>query len=372
MALKGSMNKNITVAVGLSGGVDSSVTAYLLKEEGYNLVGITMKIWDGSFEVQENEKHACFGPGEEKDIDTAEALCRDIGIPYHVIDLAPEFSQIVLAYFRSEYLAGRTPNPCVRCNQSMKFGFMLDKARALGVGFDYFATGHYARLEKDANGRIQLKKAVDAGKDQTYFIAGLERSILEKTMFPLGGMMKSDVRTKARAFGLSVADAPESQDFMAGGDYTPLFLDGEAPEGDIVDVHGNVLGRHKGIIHYTIGQRRGLGVCSDRPMFVSSIDAAHNRIVIDGKDGMYSKGLRARLANLLSIDRIEGEMRIAAKIRQMHREAGATLSCEKDGMINIIFDNPQLAITPGQAVVMYDGDIIVGSGIIEEAVEYSS
>ena len=198
----------IKVAIGLSGGVDSAVSAYLLKEEGYDLTGIIMKIWDGSYEISENSKHACFGPGEDEDVQVVENICKDLKIPLKIIDLSKEYKDTVIDYFRKEYLAGRTPNPCVRCNQMMKFGFMLDKGEKLGLEYDFFATGHYARIVNWKDGSPILKKAVHRAKDQTYFLAGLSREQLKRTMFPLGDFTKPEVRDLAKKFDLEVAEIP--------------------------------------------------------------------------------------------------------------------------------------------------------------------
>ncbi len=361
------INRDITVAVGLSGGVDSSVAAYLLKKKGYEVTGITMKIWDGSFRLAEGAKNACFGPDEEEDISAAENICREFNIPFHVIDLKDEYRKTVLDYFRKEYLAGRTPNPCVRCNREMKFGFMLKKARERGVEFDYFATGHYARIEKNSEGRYLLKKSLDPTKDQSYFLSGLERSQLEHILFPLGGYSKEQIREIAREIDLEVADKRESQDFISGGDYSPLFSDKDSTPGDIVDTRGNILGKHKGIIHYTVGQRRGLGISSPEPLYVLEIDPECNKIVAGPRKGLYSCGLIAENINLISTDSIIDNTKAAVKIRQMHKEASAAIYNEGE-RLRIIFDEPQLSVTPGQAVVIYDGDVVLGGGIILKAI----
>ena len=247
-------HKRARVAGGLSGGIDSSIAAALLKEKGYDVVGITMKTFDASMPVTEFVKHACFGPGEQEDIKAAAGICRKLGIPFHVIDLKDEFRDHVIEYFRSVYLAGRTPNPCVVCNRRLKFGFLLEKAKAMGVDFEFFATGHYAqRLE--SGGRFLLKRAADLSKDQTYFLYALTPEQLSHTLFPVGEYTKPQVREMARSLGLETADRPESQDFVSGTDYSYLFNEEEIKEGDIVDEKGNILGRHRGIIHYTVGQR---------------------------------------------------------------------------------------------------------------------
>lgn len=359
------MNKSdITVAVGMSGGVDSSVAAAILKEEGYNVIGITMEIWDGAIEVQESRKHACYGPGEEEDIEEATRVCNQLGIPYHVFDLTGEYKEHVLEYFREEYLAGRTPNPCVVCNQRLKFGFLIDKAREAGLNFDYFATGHYAQIISK-EGRFLLSKAKDISKDQTYFLKNLKSEQLEKIMFPLGALYKNEVRDIARRMGLSAAERTESQDFIAGGDYSPLFDRSELKPGDIVNDRGEVLGRHKGIIHYTVGQRKGLGISHPTPLYVLRVDAEKNRVVVTDKVNLFSGGLIASDIYLNRDGDLTGPMRIKARIRQRHQETEALMEPEGTDKVKIRFDMPQLSVTPGQSVVFYDDDIVIGGGIIE-------
>lgn len=355
------------IAVGMSGGVDSSVAAALLSRAGHRVIGVTMAIWDGTTAVAEGPKHACFGPGEEEEIATAARVAERIGIPFHVIDLRKEYRAEVLDYFRREYLAGRTPNPCVRCNHRVKFGFLPEQARRQGIEFDLFATGHYARIVGD-NGSFFLKKGRDTAKDQSYFLAFLDRSTLATTIFPLGDMTKGEVRTAARELGLPVAERPESQDFIAGGDHGALFDPGESPAGDIVDDRGTTVGRHRGIVHYTIGQRRGLGIDGGRPLYVAAIDAQRNRIVITDKKRLFGRGLLAENANWLAGEPPHGEFRAAARIRQQHAEAPATVTPLADGSIRVLFDEPQLAITPGQTVVLYEGDTVVAGAIIREKI----
>ncbi|MFC1669359.1 tRNA 2-thiouridine(34) synthase MnmA [Spirochaetota bacterium] len=362
------MNSKVKVAVGLSGGVDSSVSALLLKEAGYDVIGLTMKIFDESFEVSENSKHACYGPGEDEDIEMAEKMCGILDIPFHVLDLCREYEHHVLDYFRNEYVSGRTPNPCVVCNNKLKFGFLIDKARDTGINFDYFATGHYARIEKVEN-RYLLKKAVDASKDQTYFIYTLTSNLLSKIMFPLGSMTKDRVREKAKELDIEIAFRPESQDFIAGGDYSPLFKDVKVQPGDIIDEEGNVLGRHNGIMYYTVGQRRGLGIGGrEKPLYVLKIDVENNRVVVTDREGLFSEGLIANDIRLSAIDILDKPYKINARIRQNSKEAPATLYPFDDNRAKVVFDDPQYSITPGQSVVFYDGEIVFGGGIIEEPI----
>jgi tRNA-specific 2-thiouridylase len=355
------------VAVGLSGGVDSSVTAVLLQEQGFEVIGLTMEIFDGSVPVVESARHACYGPGEKEDVEKAAALCDGLGIPYHTLDLRNEFRNIVLAYFREEYLAGRTPNPCILCNHRLKFGFLLEKAREARVEFDYFATGHYARIA-EIHGRYVLKKAADASKDQTYFLYGLKAEQLARTLFPLGEYQKSRVREMARSYGLEVAEEPESQDFIAGGDYAPLFSLEEIKKGEIVDTEGRVLGEHRGIIHYTIGQRRGLGIAADRPLYVVEVDPEKNRIIVGGKERLFADGLVACDLNLLAVEELDRPRKVLAKIRFNHKGVEAEVIPLESGRVRVMFKEPQMSVTPGQSVVFYQDDIVFGGGIIEKAV----
>jgi tRNA-specific 2-thiouridylase len=355
-------NKKIKVAVGLSGGVDSSVAAALLLNQNYEVCGITMEIYDGSVHPDESAKHACYGPGEKEDVESAAAICEKLKIPFQAIDLRQEYKNHVIDYFRNEYLAGKTPNPCVVCNQKLKFGFLLEKARQAGCDFDYFATGHYARIEKSV-GRFLLKRAADHSKDQTYFLYGLTPQQLARTLFPVGEHTKQQVREMAYALGLETADREESQDFIDGGDYAILFSKDEIKAGEIVNEKGQVLGQHRGIIHYTIGQRRGLGIASHQPLYVSRIDAAGNRIVVSHHE-QRSKGLIAGDLNWIAVDRIERPQQVQVKIRLQHKETEATVYPPDGDQTRILFKKPQLSVTPGQSAVIYDDDTVLGGGVI--------
>lgn len=352
------------VAVGLSGGVDSSVAAALLIKQGFEVVGITMRIYDESFGLREGAKHACFGPGEKEDIEVSDRIAAKLGIPYRVIDLRKEYKERVLDYFRDEYLAGRTPNPCVRCNSLMKFGFLVDKARESGLDFDAFATGHYARIGS-RHGRPCLMKGADRAKDQSYFIYRLSPEKLAETLFPLGEFTKAHVRALAREFGLETAQLPESQDFISGGDYSPLFKESPLSAGDIVDDLGKVVGRHRGIAYYTIGQRRGVGVAAGDPVYVSSIDAQKNRIVVSPEKALFSRALGAREVFLQ--DPAERELSIRARIRQNHEPAEAKALLDEKGELRVEFALPQRGVAPGQSIVLYDGDYVAGGGVISSA-----
>lgn len=363
------MQKNITVAVGLSGGVDSSLAAYLLKEQGYTVIGLTMKIWKGAYKIQEACKHACFGPGEEEDIAACQRLCGQLSIPYHVIDVADEYEHYVIDYFKKEYLSGRTPNPCIVCNREIKFGFLIEKARATGIQFELFATGHYARTTS-IDSIHYLKTARDAAKDQSYFLYGLASEQLSKILFPLGEMTKEETRLAARAFGLETAEKPESQDFVGGGDYSPLFESDTPKPGDIVDTQGNILGRHRGLPFYTIGQRRGLGISiSTEPLYVLALDAANNRVIVGSGEGLFSSGLISHNFRLQNRAFFDVPFTGNAKIRQNHKPVKASIMVSNEGKARIQFEIPQRAVAPGQSVVVYsDEGLVLGGGIIDHAI----
>jgi len=358
--------EKIKVAVGLSGGVDSSVAAALLKEKGFDVIGVSMRIFDGSVPIQRSKKHTCYGPDEDQDIDSAASICKKLDIPFHVINLKGEFKNHVIEYFRNEYLDGRTPNPCIVCNRRIKFGLLPEKAKKAGIVFDLFATGHYARIS-EFEGRFLLKRPIDLLKDQTYFLYALTPDQLSRTLFPLGEYRKKEVRDIARSIGLRTSGRHESQDFISGNDYGLLFRDGEIKDGDIVDENGNVLGRHRGIVHYTIGQRKGLGLSYPRPLYICRIDAERNRIIVGEKRALFSKGLIVRVLNLIAVDEIDRPYRVKVKIRLQHKEADAELLPYKDNRVKIIFNEPQMSVTPGQSAVFYLDDTVLGGGIIEKA-----
>ena len=359
-----------TVAVGLSGGVDSAVAAALLVEQGYSVLGLTMKIWSGDIPVPAGAKEACYGPDEAEDVTACESLCRKLGIDYQAIDLSREYEAKVLDYFRREYLAGRTPNPCVVCNSELKFGFLVERAHDLGLDFEYFATGHYARIAYRGSGRPCLRVAFDPGKDQSYFLYRLGPERLSRVLFPLGDLTKRQVRDIARRLGLDVAEKAESQDFIAGGDYSPLFAS-QAPEGgDIVDAEGRFLGTHRGLPFYTIGQRRGLGISSSEPLYVIALDRDRNRVIVGPNHGLFADGLLA--SDFQFNAKPEGSdppFRGFAKIRQNHPNVPCSFDPGVDGSCHVSFDESQRAIAPGQSVVIYDEEgFVLGGGIIEKAI----
>lgn len=380
------MERKDKVAVGLSGGVDSAVAAALLLEQGYSVVGITMKIWSGSIAIRETTKQACYGPDEAKDIAACEKLCASLGIDYKAIDLTAEYEARVIEYFKREYLAGRTPNPCIICNSELKFGFLVDRAQALGFDFKYFATGHYARIERSSLGGARLRTAKDPAKDQSYFLYRLGPETLSQVLFPLGELTKGEVREKARRIGLELADKPESQDFIAGGDYSALFADKAPKAGDIVDVEGNILGRHRGLPYYTIGQRRGLGIGARggraeedgaEPLYVIALDPDRNRVVVGPNRGLFADGLVASDFRFYAGTELKlepagpakGRYRGFAKIRQNHRAVPCSFLPSPEGGCHVDFDESQRALAPGQSVVIYDVEgYVLGGGIIEGAI----
>jgi tRNA-specific 2-thiouridylase len=349
------------VVVAMSGGVDSSVAALLLRDLGVEVVGVTMCL---GVVPAEGGKAKCCGPRE---IEDARAVCRLLGIPHHVMDFAAELEREVIGPFVAEYSRGRTPNPCVVCNRRIKFGALLD--RALTWGFEGIATGHYARIEQEG-GDFRLKVPRDRRKDQTYFLHAIPREALARVLFPLADHDKEEVRTIARRAGLPVVDKPESQDVcFIPAEGTAAFLQGRAAgvaEGEIADTSGRVLGRHKGIACYTIGQRGGLGVSAPKPLYVLEIDGARNRLVVGGKEGLLATRLIAGQINRL-VDRFPEQA--WAKIRYAHRPARCTITEEGD-RLTVRFAAPQEAITPGQSVVLYDsvspGAAVLGGGVIEE------
>jgi tRNA-specific 2-thiouridylase len=351
------------VVVAMSGGVDSSVAAALLKEAGYEVIGVTMQLWPDERPPGERPGGCC---GIDA-IERARRTCANLGIPHYVLDFRQAFEKTVIADFCAEYRRGRTPNPCTRCNQHLKFDKLLKKARELVA--DYLATGHYARIEENTEG-YHLLKAVDRTKDQSYFLYTLGQAELGHLKFPLGNWHKTEVRAKAVELGLATASAPESQDicFIEDGDYR-TFLEKYSETsnpGEIVDTKGNVLGRHKGLAAYTIGQRHGLGLGTGQPLYVIRLDVETNRLVVGTADKLLSRYLLASHLSWVSGKPPEDQSGITAKIRYRASEAKSELKLDEDRVL-VAFKEPQKAITPGQAVVLYQGEKVLGGGIIESA-----
>ncbi len=360
------MNKKVLIA--MSGGVDSSAAACLLAEGGYECIGATM-ILSSSAKSESTSKQTGILPNP--DVRDAEEIARTLGIPFYTFDFSDRFRESVIDGFVHSYLNGSTPNPCVVCNRTLKFGLLCDSASKLGC--DHVATGHYARAAYDkSTGRYLLKKALSDAKDQSYVLYSLTQKQLSHVFFPLGEKTKDDVRMFAGERGLPNARKQESQDicFIPDGDYAGFiehYLGRSCPEGDFIDKNGTVLGRHKGIIHYTIGQRKGLGIAFGEPMYVIRINAADNTVMLGTNEDLFSSVLFASDLNLISCERIDGPMRVKAKVRYRHTEQWATAEQIGDDQIRVEFDEPQRAITPGQAVVLYDGDLVVGGATINMA-----
>lgn len=355
------------VAIGMSGGVDSSVAAYLLKEQGYDVIGVTMQIWQDEDPLAMAENGGCCGLSA---VDDARRVADMLGIPYYVLNFKKEFKQNVIDYFMDEYMHARTPNPCIACNRYVKWEALLQ--RAMELGCDYIATGHYARVCQLSNGRYALRKSATVRKDQTYALYNLTQDQLSKTLMPVGEYEKDEIRQIAKDIGLSVADKKDSQEicFIPDNDYASYIKKetGKSfPVGNFVDLNGKVLGQHKGIIHYTVGQRKGLGLSLGAPAFVLEIRPETNEVVIGTNEDTFHDTLIANQVNAMSVASFDEEMKVTAKIRYSHQGAPCTIKMTGKDIISCRFDEPVRAITPGQAVVFYDNDIVVGGATIMKA-----
>lgn len=352
------------VVVGMSGGVDSSVAAYLLKEQGYDVIGVTMQIWQDEEQAVQEENGGCCGLSA---VDDARRVAAKLDIPYYVMNFKDEFKTHVIDYFVDEYLNGHTPNPCIACNRFVKWESLLQ--RSLAIGADYIATGHYARVEKLENGRYTLKKSATLSKDQTYALYNLTQDQLSKTLMPVGEYTKEEVRAIAQKIELNVASKPDSQDicFVPDGDYAAYIEENvkvEIPKGNFVTRKGEILGRHKGITHYTVGQRKGLGLALGYPVFVLEIRPETNEVVLGTNEESLTHTLRADRLNFMSIPDLTEPKRVFAKIRYNHRGEWCTIEKTGEDELSCTFEKPQRAVTPGQAVVFYDGEYILGGGTI--------
>ena len=352
------------VVVGMSGGVDSSVAAYLLKEQGYDVIGVTMQIWQDEEETVQEENGGCCGLSAVED---ARRVAAALDIPYYVMNFKKEFQKYVIDYFMDEYLNGRTPNPCIACNRYVKWEALL--TRSMEIGADYIATGHYARIDVLPNGRYAIKHSATRMKDQTYALYNLTQDQLKRTLMPVGEYSKEEIRAIAEKIHLKVASKPDSQDicFVPDGDYAEFIRresKKEVPEGNFVSTDGKILGRHKGITHYTVGQRKGLGLSLGHPAFVLEIRPETNEVVIGTNEESMTRFVKANRLNFMAVEDIEGEMRAFGKIRYNHKGAPCTVKRTGEDEILCTFDEPVRAVTPGQALVLYDGDYVLGGGTI--------
>ncbi|MFH2011486.1 MAG: tRNA 2-thiouridine(34) synthase MnmA [Pseudomonadota bacterium] len=357
------------VVVSMSGGVDSSVAAALLKERGHDVIGVSMQIWDYSGH-KDGEFRSCCSP---EDIYHARAVADKLGIPFYVLNLENEFEKEIIDYFVTEYAKGRTPNPCILCNQKLKFDILLKKA--LGLKADFLATGHYARIRwDDSKERHLLLKGVDVEKDQSYFLFTLKQEEIKRLIFPVGGFTKKEVRKIAENIGLKVAYKKESQEicFIPDNNYRSFIAErikeNVSTKGNVINKDGEVLGRHEGIHLFTIGQRKGLGIPSSHPYYVLGFDLKSNSVIVGRDEDLLCKGLIAEDLNWISFPYLDSEITVSCKIRYRYKDTEATVTSQDNGNVTVRFNIPQKAVTPGQAVVFYDGDVVVGGGWIKESI----
>ena len=348
--------------IAMSGGVDSSVAAYLIKQQNYDIIGVTMRLFTNEDAGIDSDSTCC----SLEDVEDAKSIARKLGIDHYTFNFKDDFKNEVIARFIDAYENGRTPNPCIDCNRYIKFQRLLERADQLE--YDYVVTGHYAQICQE-NGRFLLKKGLDHSKDQSYVLYSFTQKQLARTLLPLGSMTKSEVRKIAEEHGFVNAKKRDSQDicFVPDGNYAAFIertTGRKYPCGNFIDMEGNVLGEHKGIIRYTIGQRKGLGLALPRPMYVCSTCLKDNTVILGYNDDLFSKELDAEDINLIACDKIDSPIRVKAKIRYSQQEQDATVWQTDDNRLHVEFDEPQRAITKGQAMVMYDGDTVVGGGII--------
>ena len=354
--------KKTRVIVGMSGGVDSSASAALLLEQGYDVVGITLKLWPQDCVSRAEDK--CCGPQAVAD---ARAVCHRLGIPFYLVDEAADFQRLVINYFAEEYKAGRTPNPCAMCNQHLKFGTLIRRARQLGG--EFIATGHYARLERREDGRVLLKRGRDRRKDQSYFLFSLRQDQLARSLFPLGDLNKNDTREVAREARLKTAEKEESMEicFVPDKDYGAFLEKAKLVQrhrGEIVDLHGRLLGHHDGIEFYTVGQRKGLGISNPKPLYVIELDAANNRVIVGDESALDREEFTVGRRNWIPFDTPTEVLEVTAKIRYNHPGTPATVTLLGNGDARVTLQTPQRAVTPGQACVFYQDELVVGGGWI--------
>lgn len=352
------------ILIGLSGGVDSSVAAFLLKEQGYEVVGAMMSICQkDKIPIDTEHKNSCLGTNEQEKIDEARKIANQLDIPFHVIDCTQKYKEIVLNNFKSEYLEGRTPNPCVWCNAYVKFGVFPELAKASGIEFDKFATGHYSKIE-EKDGLFYLKKGIAEKKDQSYFLYRLRQDQLKDIIMPLGGYTKEEIRKIALENNLLSATKPDSQDFYAG-DYNDI-LGIKEQIGNIVDSTGKVLGKHKGFWNYTIGQRKGIGIAAKEPLYVLELNKERNEVIVGFANETFKNELNANDINMIIPIEKGTEIEVMAKIRSTQQPQPAIIYLNEDNTIKTTFKDYQKSIAIGQSIVFYQNDIVLGGGIIDK------
>lgn len=348
----------------MSGGIDSSVAAFLLLKQGYEVEGAIMEIYDQSMGLKPSGFNACFGPGEVEDLKDAQKVADFLNIPLHIIDLKKKYKKDILDFFISEYNAGNTPNPCTKCNCKLKFEAISKQLIKRGISFNYFATGHYARVEfNKVTNQYLLKKGSDPTKDQSYFLYKLSKDFLIKIKFPLGKLTKDQVREIAKRELPFLSEKGESQDFIEGG-YHQLFA-GKSRQGPIINTNGETIGTHKGIVYYTVGQRRGIGISHKNPLYVIKKDKDQNAIIVGDKNDLFSNSFYIKDLNWLIKDKPANKIDVKVKIRFNSSEVSAVISPVSNKRAFVEFNNPQSSVTPGQACVMFAGDTVIGGGTIE-------